>query len=69
MMKNKSKKQLDEGSTQSNASRYDPHSFYTTFISAVIVYLVEHGRSCLRVFAKWGFEEVCDTVTNDLAIV
>lgn len=28
MMKNKSKKQEDAGSTQSNASRYDPYTFF-----------------------------------------
>lgn len=27
MMKNKNKKQEDEGSTQSNASRYEPYTF------------------------------------------
>lgn len=31
MMKNKNKKQEDEGSTQSNASRYDLHYFFSFF--------------------------------------
>lgn len=67
MMKTKSKKQEEEGSTQSNASRYDPYTFYTLFISGVIVYLAKHGRSsvyiCDVVLRK------CTTVRNDLDIV
>lgn len=41
MMKTKSKKQEDEGSTQSNASRYDPHTFPPIF------YLVHGFLDCL----------------------
>ena len=33
MMKNKNKKHEDECSTQSNASRYDPYTFYDYDIS------------------------------------
>lgn len=43
MMKSKSKKQEEEGSTQSNASRYEPYTFYLFFVSALIVYVVKHG--------------------------
>lgn len=61
MMKSKSKKQEDEGSTQSNASRYDPSTFFffTLFsISALIVYLVKHGWSPVYTYATWFFVQV-----------
>lgn len=53
MMKNKSKKQEDEGSTRSNASRYDPFIiFFFTFpclsglftSSSVVAHLSVHFR-------------------------
>lgn len=48
MMKSKNKKQADEGSTQSNASRYDLFFFFSAFLpffllSVLIVYFVKLG--------------------------
>lgn len=57
MMKSKSKKQEDEGSTQSNASRYEPYTFYLFFVSALIVYVVKHGWSPVLDMLR-GFEDV-----------
>lgn len=54
MMKNKDKKQDDEGSAQSNPSRYDLYTFLKTiFTSVLIVYLVKHGWSPVNTFATW----------------
>uniref|UniRef100_A0A0E9XLJ0 Uncharacterized protein n=1 Tax=Anguilla anguilla TaxID=7936 RepID=A0A0E9XLJ0_ANGAN len=51
MMKNKTVKQEEEGSTQSNASRYDLLSFFLPFLTSdLIVYLVKHGCSPVHVF-------------------
>ena len=50
MMKNKSKKQEDEGSTQSNLSRYELMYFTHFLASVVIVYPDKHGWSLAHVF-------------------
>lgn len=68
MMKNKSKKQEDEGSTQSNASRYDPYTFFYLFHICLDclpcqAWLITCVYICDVVLLK------CTTVMNDLAFV
>lgn len=68
MMKTKSKKQEDEGSAQSNASRYDP---CTTFYPFHIWFDCLPCQAWLITCVYIGDVVLmkCTTVMNDLAIV
>lgn len=57
MMKNKSKKQDDEGSAQSNASRYDPNTFLP-FPYQVWLFTFSSMVDHLCIHLRRGFDEV-----------
>lgn len=56
MMKNKSKKQEDEGSTQSNASRYDL-MYFTPFWHLLWLYTLTSMVDHLCMYLNGNFED------------
>lgn len=58
MMKTKNKKQEDEGSTQSNASRYDPLYFTLPFLPNLVCLPLQAWLITCVAFATLLFKEV-----------